>query len=650
MNESMWGAFFIVVGIFSIIFLSWFQDATTTDEQNYYLVKEATESAMHDAIDLSHYRQTGEIKIIEEKFVENFTRRFAQSAKTNKEYVIKFYDIQEYPPKVSLAVGGNVTGFSVEGNILGEFEVINSLDAILETKVKGIANPSLLTPEEYDRRIKPEFDHNGRIEEGLTKICFSRTDNKQGVKIVENEIRVTANGKEAKVIIIEEGERWCTEEEFYGTEVEYIIEIPYEYNGERQPSVILEGILEYKPGIGFVPDGDLVVRKEHGSMAIIPFNEAVNQNSLEYVWQRNGNVPSVFGNKFNNGDVQRISINTQASGDWYLCARYYTNDEVPKEVKGCSKVFKLGNGGVACSELFTIENNLDSETQRILTGSVRAIPGKSIKRIKYCIDTSNTCDPNIPQVGATFTYVIPENVYTVYIRAKAEDENDEMCNGIVSKRVERVKPKLVCKAETDEPKLGTKVLIRAEDQYGSPVEANYTLSGHANFKLVEPESNGGKNIRQIKVDVPSSIGAGKNLTVTVEKEGYESATCSLTSKSSSSGGSSGGNNLCTERYNVKICCVMNESEMGYEFGQPIIEKNWKCTTNTTNDTPLCHCLSDSCTVRPTSVTSYVRITAGGMTLKGSASSVSRVWDSETNTYKEIITCNTSVNTYKPPVR
>lgn len=67
-----------------------------------------------------------------EKFVENFVRRFAESATLSRTYVIKIYDISEMPAKVSLEVSstekGNVTG----GEIL-EFDISNRLDAILET-------------------------------------------------------------------------------------------------------------------------------------------------------------------------------------------------------------------------------------------------------------------------------------------------------------------------------------------------------------------------------------------------------------------------------------------------------------------------------------------------------------------------------------
>ena len=130
MKESFWGIMILVFGVVSIIIVYFFQSMTNTDEHNYALLKEATEGAMIDALDLSYYRETGIAKIDQEKFVENFTRRFAESAQLSRTYVIKIYDINETPPKVSLQVSSsedtNVTGELIE------FDIVNKIDAILE--------------------------------------------------------------------------------------------------------------------------------------------------------------------------------------------------------------------------------------------------------------------------------------------------------------------------------------------------------------------------------------------------------------------------------------------------------------------------------------------------------------------------------------
>ena len=86
---------------------------------------------MYDAVDLTTYRATGTVRIDREKFVENFLRRFAESVTLGNTYVIKIYDVNETPPKVSLQVStklkSNVT------NEIMEFDIVNRLDAILET-------------------------------------------------------------------------------------------------------------------------------------------------------------------------------------------------------------------------------------------------------------------------------------------------------------------------------------------------------------------------------------------------------------------------------------------------------------------------------------------------------------------------------------
>src|SRR5699024_8809486 len=92
----------IILGITGVGIILLFQQITTSNERDYYLLKEITEASMIDAIDISYYRQTGDLKIITEKFVENFTRRFAESTiLVGSGYTINFYDIIETPPKVS---------------------------------------------------------------------------------------------------------------------------------------------------------------------------------------------------------------------------------------------------------------------------------------------------------------------------------------------------------------------------------------------------------------------------------------------------------------------------------------------------------------------------------------------------------------------
>lgn len=129
MKESIWGWFIVVVGIIAIFLVYFFQNVTNTDEHNYNLLKDVTEAAMIDAVDKSAFSKKI-VRIDREKFVENFVRRFAESATLNRTYVIKIYDVNETPPKVSLEVS-SVESTNATGEIL-EFDISNRLDAILE--------------------------------------------------------------------------------------------------------------------------------------------------------------------------------------------------------------------------------------------------------------------------------------------------------------------------------------------------------------------------------------------------------------------------------------------------------------------------------------------------------------------------------------
>lgn len=136
MKESLWGYIIIIIGMASISFILFFQRVTNTDEHNYNLLKEVTEAAMFDAVNVAEYRATGKVRIDREKFVENFIRRFAESASLSRTYEISIYDVNETPPKVSIQVS-SVEGTSsydyAKGGDIMNFDIVNRLDAILET-------------------------------------------------------------------------------------------------------------------------------------------------------------------------------------------------------------------------------------------------------------------------------------------------------------------------------------------------------------------------------------------------------------------------------------------------------------------------------------------------------------------------------------
>ena len=131
MKESLWGYWIILLGIMILSVMMLFQNYTTTTEQDYYLVKEVTEAALADAIDWAHFRKYGEMRIVKEKFVEDFTRRFSETVNINKDYNIKFYDIYEAPPKVSGKVTTKTDKFTIFTDTTS-VDVVNKIDAILE--------------------------------------------------------------------------------------------------------------------------------------------------------------------------------------------------------------------------------------------------------------------------------------------------------------------------------------------------------------------------------------------------------------------------------------------------------------------------------------------------------------------------------------
>ena len=130
MKDSIWAYFIIMFGIIAIVFIFFMQRTTTTDQHNYTLLRETTEAAMYDSIDMTALKSEQKIKINQEKFVENFLRRFAENASLSRTYQIDIYDINEEPPKVSIKVSSTEKGSSE----IVSFDLVNKVDAILETK------------------------------------------------------------------------------------------------------------------------------------------------------------------------------------------------------------------------------------------------------------------------------------------------------------------------------------------------------------------------------------------------------------------------------------------------------------------------------------------------------------------------------------
>ena len=131
MKNALWGYWLVLLGIFVVVIMMLIQNLTTSNTQDYYLVKEITEAALIDAVDYSYYRTYGEIKINKEKFYESFLRRFSENASTATIYTVSFYGVYEAPPKVSVEIKSRSNTFNIMGDV-DSFDMVERIDAIIE--------------------------------------------------------------------------------------------------------------------------------------------------------------------------------------------------------------------------------------------------------------------------------------------------------------------------------------------------------------------------------------------------------------------------------------------------------------------------------------------------------------------------------------
>ena len=122
-----------MIGLFGFLIIIMFNEITVSNEQDYYTLKDATEAAMIESVDVAYYRLTGEIKTSQEKFVENFTRRFTETSTFGQgNYDIVFNQISETPPKVSLTIVDATNEYNAYNVEMAQFDIVNQLSAILD--------------------------------------------------------------------------------------------------------------------------------------------------------------------------------------------------------------------------------------------------------------------------------------------------------------------------------------------------------------------------------------------------------------------------------------------------------------------------------------------------------------------------------------
>lgn len=134
MNKAYLTVGIILLSILTLAAINLINNYSTGNELDYYLLKETTQAAMMDAVDNAYYSERGIFRIDKEKFVENFVLRFASNVDNSREYDIKFYDINEVPPKVTIQVDSMNSSLTPDGE--SNVNISTRLEAILETNNK----------------------------------------------------------------------------------------------------------------------------------------------------------------------------------------------------------------------------------------------------------------------------------------------------------------------------------------------------------------------------------------------------------------------------------------------------------------------------------------------------------------------------------
>lgn len=147
MNKGVLATGALILAILALGVVNIINNYSAGNELTESLLRETTESAMLDAVDISYYRVSGGIiRMDKEKFVEIFTRRFAESVNNNKNYSIRIYDIREIPPKVTVQVGSQTTA-TFQGE---DFDIVNKISGIIETKYTNPILPPVINSEKVE--------------------------------------------------------------------------------------------------------------------------------------------------------------------------------------------------------------------------------------------------------------------------------------------------------------------------------------------------------------------------------------------------------------------------------------------------------------------------------------------------------------------
>lgn len=132
MNKGMLGVGIIVMGLIALLMVNIVSNYSTGGELDYYLLKETSEAAIEDSLDRDFQVSYGLPRMDKEKFVESFLRRFAENVDATRTYDIKFIDLNEIPPKVSVKIDSNtVLTYNNDTTTIS-----TQIDQIVETEAK----------------------------------------------------------------------------------------------------------------------------------------------------------------------------------------------------------------------------------------------------------------------------------------------------------------------------------------------------------------------------------------------------------------------------------------------------------------------------------------------------------------------------------
>lgn len=133
MNKAYLTVGIIVLSLLALAAFNLVNNYSSGNELDYYLLKETTEAAMSDSVDAAYYSSRGVLRIDKEKFVESFVLRFGSNVDNSRSYDIKFYDINEVPPKVTIQVDSMNNSFVLDN---ANVRITTRLNAILENNNK----------------------------------------------------------------------------------------------------------------------------------------------------------------------------------------------------------------------------------------------------------------------------------------------------------------------------------------------------------------------------------------------------------------------------------------------------------------------------------------------------------------------------------